>query len=1135
MGIRFVIGRAGSGKTRRCFDEIVKLVRDDPWGKSILWIVPKQATFEAERALTVELGAFARVRVFSFETFGEAVLEECDGAAVPAVSVRGRQMILGWLLREMASLLQFFGGVARQPGLIGKLDATFVELERCGKTPADLQEGDGADDALAKKIADLKKIYQAYLDFLGQDRLDPHRRLQEVLLRMEGCKLLVGSHIFIDGFLDYREYERRMIAGMAKACSEMEITVLADPAAKIFENPNWLPDESELFFRTENAYRQLYFTLAAENIAVDSPVKLENSSRFVSKSLAKIESQFLRHNTIDPGDAVLFYRCENRRGEAMAAAAQAAALVAGGMRYRDVLVLSRDINDYADLLEAAFAEHGIPYFLDRRRTVAHHPLLQLLRGIFTMLLHDWPHEAVMSVMKTGLVGLTDDEADELENYVLLHRIHGQNIWVSDEAWIYRRQHTLGDDDDSPRPEDEEASASADRLRRIAISAIAQLVKQLAVASITVQQCVRAIFDLFEKIKVRPELTKWMKSAEAAGDLEQKGEHEQVWNRLVELFDEMVQLLGEKTVSLSDFAEILDAGLDSFDLALTPPTVDQVLVGQVDRTRSGQHRATILLGMNEGQLPLVATEDSILSDGERAELKNRKLELEGDSQQKRMSENLLAYIAMTRSSERLILMRSVADEAGRKTTPSIYWRMLGNPDGANFGPSVTDISTRTQAVSRLIKWVRKGAKQTPVAEGVYEWLRQSDANSELGKLRDRAWSALHYDNAAKLSEATAAALFKKPFVASVSQLETFAACPFKHFLRYGLSLEMREEDDPTAMDLGNLYHEALRKIVTATLREKLDWANLPDKLAHDLVWNCTEEVGKELRQELMISSARNRHILGWIGRTLEKITSGQRAAARRGQFRPALAEMVFGSGGKVPALTLTTPKGNRLDLRGKIDRVDLHRTGQAFSVIDYKTSSKRLELDRVWHGLSLQLLIYMLVIQEHGEKIWGKKAEAAAGLYVELLRRLQSVDDPEKEMGPDDPRFDLRVKPRGVVREDFLQSFDAELIAGGSSDVLAVQINKDGSIHQRSTDVLRGEDIEALLNHVREKVAELADQILEGYIEAQPYKLGTETPCALCDYRSICRFQPGLNRYLHVQRMDRNSVLEQLDSKSRGQK
>jgi ATP-dependent helicase/nuclease subunit B len=334
-----------------------------------------------------------------------------------------------------------------------------------------------------------------------------------------------------------------------------------------------------------------------------------------------------------------------------------------------------------------------------------------------------------------------------------------------------------------------------------------------------------------------------------------------------------------------------------------------------------------------------------------------------------------------------------------------------------------------------------------------------------------------------------------------------------------------------MDLGNLYHEALRKIVTATLREKLDWANIPEKIARDLVWNCTEEVGQELREELMISSARNRHLLGWIGRTLEKITATQRAAARRGEFRPALAEMVFGSGAKVPALLITTPKGNRLELRGKIDRVDLHLAGRAFSIIDYKTSSKRLELDRVWHGLSLQMLIYMVVIQEHGEKIWGAKTEAAAGLYVELLRRLKTVDDPADEPSSDDPRFDLRIKPRGVVNEEFLQAFDNELAAGESSDVLAVQLKKDGSVYATSTDVLRGEDIEALLNHVREKVAELADRILEGFIEANPYRLGTETPCPLCDYRSICRFQPGVNRYLYVQRMDRNSVLQQMADKS----
>ncbi|HEY1683650.1 MAG TPA: PD-(D/E)XK nuclease family protein [Tepidisphaeraceae bacterium] len=1130
MGVRFVIGRAGSGKTRRCFQHIVQLVRADPWGKPILWIVPKQSTFEAERALTLELRAFARVRIFSFESFGQAVLEECGGAAVPEVTPLGRQMILGWLLRDMADQLQFFGGVARQPGLTSKLDATFIELERGGKTPADLQsQGDQSDDTLTKKIADLKKIYQAYLDFLGQDRLDPHRRLQEVLYRMEGCSLVKDSHLFIDGFLDYRQYERQMIAGMAKSCGELEISVLADPGSAIFTNPHTLPDETDLFHRTEDAYRQLYFALTEANVAIDSPVKLKNSPRFKSPGLGKIERGFLNQHHIEPGESAEFVQCQTRRGEAMAAAATVSELIANGMRYRDVLVLSRDINDYADFLEAAFIEHGIPFFLDRRRTVAHHPLLQLLRGVFSLLLHDWPHEAMMSLIKTGLLNLEHDEADELENYVLLHRIRGRQIWTTEDPWTYRGNRR-DDEDDPRRVENEQCARNADRLRKKTTASLSHFAEQMTQPHRTLQQRVRDIFSLFENLHVRDQLTKWMKLSESRGDLDQQSEHGQVWTRLVDLFDEMVQLLGDKPISLDDFAQTLSAGLDSFDLALTPATVDQVLVGQVDRTRSGQHRATILLGMNEGQFPLVATEDSILSDSERAELKNRQLNLQGNSQQKRMNENLLAYIAMTRASERLIMTRAIADQSGRATTPSIYWRMLGNPVGRLFGPNVEDISSSTQAVARLIKWIRGGARSLPLAERIYEWVRQADGN-ELARLRDIAWAALQYDNTAQISEKTAQQLFGQPLVASVSQLETFAACPFKHFLRYGLSLEMRDDEDPTAMDLGNLYHEALRKIVATTLKEKLDWANIPDQRVHDLVWNCTDEVGKELRQELMISSARNRHLLGWIGRTLEKVTATQRAAARRGEFRPALAEMVFGANSHAPALSLQTPEGNQLELRGKIDRVDLHRTGRAFAVIDYKTSSKRLELDRVWHGLSLQLLIYMLVIYEHGEKLWGKKAETVAGFYVELLRRMESVDDPREEPTIGEEKFDLRHKPRGIVREDYLTSFDSQIAPGKSSDVLPVRIKNDGTLYENCQDVVAAEDLKRLLQYVRQKIAELADRILSGDVRANPYRLGTETPCPTCDFRSVCRFQPGTDRYFHIQRYDRKTILENLPDSS----
>ncbi|HVT89284.1 MAG TPA: hypothetical protein VHD56_10560, partial [Tepidisphaeraceae bacterium] len=109
MSVRFVIGRAGSGKSLHCFQSIVEMLRAEPLGKSIFWIVPKQETFITERELTCNSGlnGFCRVRVVSFELLGEQVLSELGGMAIPEVTELGRQMIVGHLLRRHEKELNY--------------------------------------------------------------------------------------------------------------------------------------------------------------------------------------------------------------------------------------------------------------------------------------------------------------------------------------------------------------------------------------------------------------------------------------------------------------------------------------------------------------------------------------------------------------------------------------------------------------------------------------------------------------------------------------------------------------------------------------------------------------------------------------------------------------------------------------------------------------------------------------------------------------------------------------------------------------------------------------------------------------------------------------------------------------------
>jgi ATP-dependent helicase/nuclease subunit B len=404
--------------------------------------------------------------------------------------------------------------------------------------------------------------------------------------------------------------------------------------------------------------------------------------------------------------------------------------------------------------------------------------------------------------------------------------------------------------------------------------------------------------------------------------------------------------------------------------------------------------------------------------------------------------------------------------------------------------------------------------------LYQWLTgKRDDPSYMG------WRALAYHNEAAVSRDVAGRLFTNPLHATAGELETFAACPFKHFLQYGLGLEPRqEEDDVSALDMGNVYHHVLERIVAELLKRRQNWADLSDAERDRLIHLAAEQIGQKLRGEILLSSARNRYLLHRIERTLGQVVQTHKAGAARGKMQPAFAKLRFGGGQGVPELTIPTPRGAEVRLSGKIDRVDLHDgSGQAV-VVDYRLGEHKLPLADVYHGLALQLLTYLLVLESHGEALAGRKLTPAAAFYVRMLRRLGDVEHPAEALSLDDPLFHLKAKPRGLVAEDVVRTIDTSLTEGTTSDVIQCQLKKDGTFGSKAkSDLASAEEFAALLAHVRRRMGELADEILAGEIGVRPYLLGQSSPCPQCEYRPVCRFQSA-DGYRFLPAMNREDVL-----------
>ena len=1154
MSVTFVLGRAGSGKTRRCFDSIVEAMRRDPLGPPIYWLLPRQATFLAQRDLTClsGLGAFCRARVVSFEEFGRDVFDDCGGSSIPEVTPLGRQLILGHLLRQNRQKLKFFSRVARHPGLAAELDAAFNELERSGHSIDDvsaaiseLAESNAADVELASlldKFHDLRLLYDAYTQYLGQDRLDQHRRLNQVLASLGRCSLLANAAIYVDGFVDFSECERRILAAVARAGARLEIALLIDPRSPVVQNPHTLPDEMSLFRPAEETYRKLYFAFSQENVRITDPVVLGAENRdgnyfsVRSTGLRRLEQSLFSDPIVssEKCDGIELVEAPDREAEVEAAAHGIGALLMQGLRLREIAVLARDLDRYHDLVDASFHEHGIPYFMDRRRTASDHPLVRFLRSLFQIARHDWPHEAVMSLLRSGLAGVRLYDADGLENYLLRHRIRGAPGWESPRPWSYRRNMLRGEDDRAP-PATAPHEAEAMRLRLL--GALQPLIAVLRPDEPRpVRQFAAEIFAALDRFGVREAISGWMETATAARQVERAAEHEQVWASVVDLFDQIVDLLGDERVTPSEFHDVLESGLDGFDLALTPPTVDQVLVGQVDRTRTPPVKAVFVLGLCDGEFPRVPRDGSIVTDREQRSLRRRRIDLQGDLHQRLLDERLLGYIAFTRASERLIASRPLADEEGRPVEPSSFWLRLTQlfptikrasaPRAGDREPG--PIATPAQLATSLMRWVRSSPDPVAAADNaawpaLYHWFAtHATGDKALDRMRRRAWPALVYANEPRLSPDVAGELFKAPLNAGVSQLETFAACPFRHFVRFGLGLKAEDRQEATPRDVGRLYHAILEDALRDIMRRRAEGDGSARLEA--AIERFVRDAGERLREEILLGSARSGYLLRHTHKVLKQAARAQREVLRRGLFRPTHVGVSFGEGGKLPPLAIHTPNGAQLLLDGKIDRVDRVESSGDVAVVDYRLGPARLRVEMVLHGLSLQLLSHLLVLEAAGSQLAGRRLDPAAAFYLQLVRKLDDVKHPSEAPDPADPNWHLNVKPRGLFDRRCLAALDKDL-STGRSDVVQAYVKQDGSFGYRDTsDVAESEEFRAILRHVALKLGELADGVLSGRIDIAPYRLNESSPCSRCEYRGVCRFDPAINRYNQLNPISRDELI-----------
>ena len=1128
MSAQFLLGPAGSGKTFRCVQAVRAELLRSPDGPPLIFLAPKQATFQLERQLLSGsdagsgeqagrdgcLGGYTRLHILSFERLAAFILARLGIVLPDTLTDEGRVMVLRALLARHHAELKVFRATARLTGFATQLAGLLQELQRSGASAAALDRlaaKVSVRGQLPDKLHDLALMWSRYEAWLqarreGGGNLEDASRLLDLAASglkeksAAGLSLSLGG-LWMDGFAEMTPQEVDLLSALVPHCTEATLAFCLDGEPRV--DASWL-----------SPWTVVGKTFLKCRAGVAHALKVEPKVEVLSRDLCKgrfsaapellqLERAWVggvgsnNPDASNASPAVRLVACPNKEAEAILAARAIRHHVLAGGRYRECAILVRSLDGYHELLRRVLRQYEIPFFLDRREPVAHHPLAELTRYALRTVAFDWRQEDWFGALKSGLAGVADGEVDWLDNEALKRGWEGQ-VWR--EPLVIAEDITL--------------AQRLEELRERAVGPFLRLAEAVAAARFRPdgRALAEAISQLWRNLGVEERLEAWGESAQRLGLANVA--HGTVLAQMQDWAANLERAFADVPLSLRDWLPILEAGFAGMTVGVIPPSLDQVLVGSIDRSRNPDLQKTFVLGVNEGVFPAPPQPAVLLTDSDRLELEAHGMVLGARVRHQLGHERYFGYIAFTRARRQLTVTWAEADEAGVPGNPSSFVGAIraAVPSAVIETYTEPDWSGACHG-SELAGHVIHPERCVPELQA----LAQLPEFAAMIERQRRSTQALSRSN---LGSETAKRLYGNELRTSVSALEDFAACPFRFLAARGLRAEERVEFVVDSRQRGSFQHEVLQKFHEHVRSQGRQWRDVAPQEARLLIRTIGGKCAQEFQNGLLQADETRRFAATTMIANLEELMATLVAWAGNYAFNPAEVEVSFGlEGAPLPGWTISLSDGRALKLRGRMDRVDVCRLedGSALVVIcDYKSSGRQMDDAKIEAGIELQLLSYLAALAQMPEaRAWlGAGQLTPAGVfYVPLRGKLSSTKLRTTEHGDSSAAF----QHRGRFDGGSLRCFD---IGGGADGgQFKFALKKDGSFAARGNEALPPPGFPELVRAAEARLRTLGERIYQGEAGVQPYRHKQQTACDLCHYRAVCRFDPWTTNFRSLQRAE----------------
>ena len=771
--------------------------------------------------------------------------------------------------------------------------------------------------------------------------------------------------------------------------------------------------------------------------------------------------------------------------------------------------LTADLDSYQNELEKSFDDLHIPYFVDVNRKLLNNPCIETLLSVLKMIQKDFSYDMVFRYLKSGFSNFTMEEADFLENYVLACGIRGFARWNRPFA------SKLFSDEETQR---------AEELRIRFMEEVKDLKIGLKRRGSTVKRKLIYLYEFLEMLDVEGKMAKKQEMFEEEGNLIQAATYAKVYDQVIDLLEQMAEILGEEKLSYDDFLSVLESGLEEMQIGVIPPSLDQIVIGDMKRTRTEEVKILFFLGVNEGVIPAANDGGGVVSDYQREILQSYGIGLAPGAKESAYMEQFYLYLTVSKPTDRLYVSYRMMEAAGNNNRPSYFIeRILRIFPKLKISMEEEEQKTgytKEEALDQMILCLQDLDLTENEDSDKMKWMQTLYyALKDLKPVTDYVDARFYTNQALPLSKELIHDLYGDTISGSVTRMEKFAGCAFSHFMQYGLRLRKRLVHEILPTDMGKVFHKTMELV-----GKRSDWKFADDESRDEFVDAMVELAVTDVQKELFESSHRNEYVLERMKRISKRAVWAMEQHIKRGDFTPEEYEIAFGEENHLDSMTFALEDGEKMIFSGVVDRMDSveDEENKYLKIIDYKSGKQKFDFAKIFHGLQMQLIIYMNAMMELYEKKSGKRVYPAGMFYFHMDDPVVNVEH-EREAN-DKILKDLKMS--GVVNEDF-QLID-HMEHTGPEGYLTLPVRATKSGYDKRSSILNTTQLLNLGKYVEKKMTDLGNSLMHGDISIKPYEYEGRKPCEYCEFKNICAYEEGVDQVEKIKKISLEEGKHALD-------